>query len=186
MEPRSLATLALAGALLAAFPARAAVDDDPPKIDHAPVEEAPAGAALALSAAITDDSEIFEPTLYYRVAGTRKFLSASMHRIGVTRYSAAIPEAVMTADVEYFIEAYDSNGNGPSQFASADKPQRVKVGPAGREPAPKVPPVARAEGRRHRSQAPAEATARAEGGGLLRAVGFSAAGLGVAGLGLGT
>lgn len=186
MASRSVPALALAGAILAHSSARAsALDNDPPKIDHTPVVDAPAGAGLTVTAAITDESEVFEPTLYYRPAGTRKFLSASMHRVGMTRYSATIPEEVMGGDVEYFIEAYDSNGNGPTQFASADSPRRVKVG-AARSPEPRAGAPAI---RRPRSEVPEQAVARprsGDNGGLLRTVGFTAAGVGAAGLGLGT
>ncbi len=192
MAFRTAFPVALAGALLALLPTRAsAVDNDPPKIDHAAVEDAPARVGLAIAAAITDESEIFEPTLYYRPAGTRKFLSASMHAVGTTRYSATIPEEVMTGDVEYFIEAYDSNGNGPAQFASADKPQRVRVGAstsAAAESSTGRAPPTRAAARRPHAEAPEQAVVRPRGdeGGLLRTVGFTAAGVGVAGLGLGT
>lgn len=127
-----LPLLALSAILLAPAPGLAAakgkktVDTLPPVITHVPIPEAPAGAALPVSATIIDDSEVFEPTLYYRQSGTRKYMTHSMLKAGVI-YSATIPEAVMQADVEYFIEAYDANGNGPSLFGSNNAPHRVKV-----------------------------------------------------------
>ena len=170
---------ALLGALTAAAPARAnPLDTEPPRVAHTPVKEAPRGAALRISAAITDDSEIFEPTLYYRPAGTRKYLTASMHHAG-SQFSATIPDAMTVTDVEYFIEAYDSNGNGPSRFASDEAPQRVRVSAFTSIPVPGSSKGAQ--------KLDDEVIAQAESeGGSLRIAGYSVAGAGVVALGLGT
>jgi hypothetical protein len=107
--------------------AKAAADTSPPKITHTPVDEAPAGKALTVNAKITDESEIFEPTLYYRQAGSKKFLSASMMKGEASNFTATIPETAMATEVEYFIEAYDVNGNGPARFASDKAPHKIKL-----------------------------------------------------------
>ena len=156
-----------------------------------------------MSATITDESEIFEPTLYYRQAGTKRFLSASMTKGNGAEYSATIPEAAMSGVVEYFIEAYDVNGNGPGRFASDRTPHKIKTVKA--EPAkvsetlPPPPPPAETrpdETRPAESKpTPQAATSsaqpaverRADGRGkIVRIVGIAAAGLGAGGLVAGT
>ena len=125
--------------------AKAAADTNPPKITHTPVDEAPAGKALTVNAKITDESEIFEPTLYYRQAGSKKFLSASMMKGEASNFTATIPETAMATEVEYFIEAYDVNGNGPARFASDKAPHKIKLTRAEpakvAEPAPEPKPA---------------------------------------------
>jgi hypothetical protein len=121
-----LAVLAVLAATSVALPARAA-DSEAPKISHQAITEAAAGVPLTVSATITDESQIFEPTLYYREAGTKKFLSASMTPGAGATFAATIPETATRTNLEYFIEAYDSNGNGPSRFASDKAPQFVRV-----------------------------------------------------------
>lgn len=101
-----------------------AVDNEPPGIIHVPVAEAKAGQAVEITAKITDKSGVFEPTLFFRVVGSAKFTSSGMTGSGDT-YVATIPASLLKSDVEYFIEAYDTPGNGPARFASADAPQRI-------------------------------------------------------------
>lgn len=119
--------LAVVGLALALPAAAFGADTKPPKIAHTPINEAPAGKALPVSATITDDSEIFEPTLSYRAAGTKRFLSASMSKGAGNTFTATIPDVAMTGTVEYFLEAYDANGNGPARFASDAKPHKIKT-----------------------------------------------------------
>ncbi|HEY3448418.1 MAG TPA: hypothetical protein VGK67_18830 [Myxococcales bacterium] len=126
MKIRVLFAMVL-GALLATPAAASAADAKPPRIVHTPINEAPGGKSLAVNATITDESEIFEPTLYYRAAGTKRFLSASMSKGAGAAFTATIPDVAMTGVVEYFIEAYDANGNGPARFASEAKPHKIKT-----------------------------------------------------------
>jgi hypothetical protein len=190
---------ALALLVLAGPSAALAADTLAPVITHQAVREATRGQTLTVSATITDDSEIFEPTLYYRAAGTKKFQSASMSKSGST-FSAAIPEATMKGDVEYFIEAYDAMGNGPARFASDAAPQRVKA-VEGLVPPP--PPVAKADPKTEpktegggktggekivveKQKAPDAAVEKSSAGGsMLKPVGYAVAGVGVAGLAAG-
>lgn len=185
-------------------------DTRAPKIVHAPVAEAPAGKVLTLTAQITDDSEIFEPTLYYRAAGTKRFLSASLSRGTGATFTASIPGVAMTGVVEYFIEAYDAHGNGPARFASDKAPQKVRT--VAGEPAkvagdpvapPPPPPPERIEPKPEpkpepeikvvaREPKPAEQPVgglQKESGGTGRKVmaitGYTLAGVGVVGVGVG-
>ena len=158
---------AFAGAILLALPvASNAADAAPPRIVHTPVREAPANKTLTLQAVIEDESGVFEPTLYYRSAGTRKFSSASMTKTSGSAYVVTIPAAVMATDLDYFLEAYDVHGNGPARFASSEAPQRVRaLGP----PNPEAVATSAAV-------SPAEPTHR------LRTFGYATAGVGAAGL----
>lgn len=136
---RRRGVLAVWGGLLAiCAPAWAsAADVDPPRIVHVPVTEAVRGAPLEIVAEILDESDIFEPRLHYRVAGSRPYLTTSMMRGSGARFSATIPDSAVAKDLEYFIDVYDSQGNGPSLFASEAAPQLVvvKEAPAGAEAA---------------------------------------------------
>ncbi len=117
----------LAAALALPSLARAAsADTEPPTISHTPVTEAAAGQVLIISATITDASGVFEPTLYYRAVGAKSYQSASMAKDAV-RYTATLPPAAVTGVIEYFIEAYDRKGNGPSRFASPAAPQIIRT-----------------------------------------------------------
>jgi hypothetical protein len=101
-------------------------DTEAPRIIHSAVTTARAGRTLSVTAKILDESEVFEPTLFYRSVGAKKFTSAAMVKSG-DAYSASIPDAAMQGEVEYFIEAYDANGNGPSRFASDTAPQMIAL-----------------------------------------------------------
>jgi hypothetical protein len=132
--------------------------------------EAPANKTLTLQAVIEDESGVFEPTLYYRSAGTRKFSSASMTKTSGSAYVVTIPAAVMATDLDYFLEAYDVHGNGPARFASSEAPQRVRA----LRP-PNLEAVATSG-----ALSPAEPTP--EPTHRLRTFGYATAGVGAAGL----
>ena len=123
-------------ALAVALPAAAFAEDNaPPKIVHTPVTSASPGVALKITADIVDESGIFEPKLHYRAAGSPKYLTTSMVLESGSTYAGTITDTVLSGDVEYFLEAYDTLGNGPALFASEAAPQRIRVVAA--------PPVAR-------------------------------------------
>ncbi len=80
----------------------------PPEIKHTPVESAPPGEKIIISAEVTDDEEVVSVTLYYRVAGDEEFLAVRMTASENNIFSATIPaEVVITEGVEYYIEAND-------------------------------------------------------------------------------
>jgi len=182
----------LALSLVAAAPASAlAADTTPPKIIHTAPATAPSGAALKIVADIIDESGVFEPKLHFRAAGSTKYLTASMIPVAGSRFEATIPESVMAGDVEYFIEAYDTNGNGPSRFASEQAPQRVKV-VAAPEPIKLVAPPPPAEGpdkivisdaTKPPEKVDAQVTKPASSADLgMKVAGYSLVGVGVAGV----
>ncbi len=146
---RFASAAAAIAALAFAAPAQA-VDRQPPEIRHQVLFEAVFGEPVPVRASIIDESEVFEPTVFYRAAGAKDFSPLSMKKKGKADFEAVIPGSVSTADFEYFIEAYDAQGNGPARLGSADAPLRVKavaqLSPEARtatsSPPPPPPPAA--------------------------------------------
>lgn len=143
MSPmRTLALMAslASSAALAAGP-KAAVEEDvaAPNISHTPVKTARRGQPLTITAEVYDDSEV-EVTLYFRKfgEGMDKAHRAQMLQVG-DKYQAVVPGIAVMEDLEYFLEAFDVNGNGPTRHGSDKKPHQVKVTD---ELAPPPPPVA--------------------------------------------
>lgn len=79
----------------------------PPLIKHTPIQSAPPGSAIPVSAEVTDDEQVAYVTLHYRMTGQEEFFEVSMSD-KENIYSINIPaEAVTAVGVEYFIEAND-------------------------------------------------------------------------------
>jgi hypothetical protein len=116
----------LAWVATVSFSARAA-DSEPPVIDHEEVQVARAGQALPVRAAITDPSGVFDPTILYRVGDNAPFLRASMREVEGGVFEGEIPEAFVREGLEYFIEAYDEEGNGPARFGDETFAVSVRV-----------------------------------------------------------
>jgi len=136
--PRSAAGAALL-LVLAAVPALAE-DSTPPLIRHSPIARAGKGDSVTISAQMEDESEIFAPTLYYRYPGAKSYSNVAMGRKGDS-FTATVQA---TADIEYWIEAYDEFGNGPTREGTPDRPHRIGVADrsaprVAREP-PRPPP----------------------------------------------
>ena len=184
--------------------AQAAKDKTPPKISHtASTQPAKFGEPFVITAQITDDmSDIFEPALYYRTVGAKQFVVVAMVKKGGSTFSATIPGAAMKFDVEYFMEAFDAQGNGPSHFASQASPQWLAVAPEEAavavvtpevKPEPKSDPKQAAVNAKDPKDAPkdpkpalssgGDVVKPAEGGTSgLKIVGISMAGVGVVGI----
>lgn len=114
-----------------------AADREPPKMRHAPVVEAAYGEQIKVRVALFDPSDIYEATLYYRRAGTRDFLHATLVDTG-SDFVGTIPAEVVEGDIEYYLEAYDTLGNGPARRGSPGAPLRIRV-VKGWSPAPPAP-----------------------------------------------
>lgn len=112
------------------------VDTDPPVILHKAPGSVPRGVALDIVADIRDPAGVFGPTLYFRRVGTGNFSTSSMTEVG-GKYIATIPASAVSVDIEYFIESFDNEGNGPARMGTPEKPLRARVGP----PAPVAPPA---------------------------------------------
>ncbi len=116
-------------------PAAAAADITPPSITHLRVAEVIEGEPLAVDAEIEDDSAIFEPSVYLRSSGMDRYRRSPMAEVGPGRFRAIVPPKDVQGVIEYFIEAFDEHGNGPSRAGTPDAPFRVTA-------VPPPPPVA--------------------------------------------
>jgi hypothetical protein len=114
--------------LLLTSPARGQDDTEGPLIDHEPVAMTVTGKPLLIVATFTDDNGVFEPAVLYRVGGEGTFVSIPMQATGEgATYAATIPGDIVVAKVEYFIEAFDELGNGPTREGDPDLPLVVRV-----------------------------------------------------------
>lgn len=126
MSPQRVSTIpfcVLVALLVGAYATDARADEEPPRLTHVKVEKVVRGTPLTVSATITDESEIFAPTLYFRSPGEEAFDSVILQRNGDV-FSAQIP---VTGDVQYWLEAYDEYGNGPSRSGAPGSPHLVVV-----------------------------------------------------------
>lgn len=104
-------------------------DAAPPRIDHEQIESAPIGRPLEVRATILDESGVFDPALLYRVDKRGSFLRLPMAPVDgePDRFRAEIPAELVSDDLEYFIEAFDEQGNGPARFGDENVPVLVRV-----------------------------------------------------------
>ena len=101
-----------------------AMDTMAPDIYHSPVRTAYTGSNLVVSATITDNLQITEARLYYRVAGGEwKWTAMTANN---SRYSGIIPASAISLEgLEYYIEATD--GISYTYEGSAENPFAVVV-----------------------------------------------------------
>jgi hypothetical protein len=113
----------------------ARTDTAAPVIQHTPVEGCPAAVVGAppppcpVEAVITDDSGVFDPTLLVRLHGTTSFDRVPMTLVPdkPDTYVALVPPALATAGVvDYLIEAFDIQGNGPARVGSENAPLQLR------------------------------------------------------------
>ncbi|MBK8011184.1 MAG: hypothetical protein IPK13_07525 [Deltaproteobacteria bacterium] len=130
-------------------------DGQPPVITDSPVGNATLGTSVTIRATIEDQDGVFAPSVYVRSAGSTQYLNIPMHRVGPLPSSAStssrssastsasasasgqaaesgvfeatIPGEVVVGDLEYFVEAFDVEGNGPSQRGTPQAPLLIEV-----------------------------------------------------------
>jgi hypothetical protein len=106
-------------------------DNDPPSISHTAVTKTLRGKPVAIAAHITDPSGVFQPVIYLRRKGmgSGDYIPIKMSASRSTQgdYSVEVPAALVTADLEYYVEAYDNAGNGPARAGSPESPNPLKV-----------------------------------------------------------
>ncbi|MHB1845559.1 MAG: hypothetical protein ACYCWW_12080, partial [Deltaproteobacteria bacterium] len=134
LRQSSLSTLA-ALAMGLSLPALAQDAAPGPSIEHAPVVRAQAGQPLTLTATIRSGNGVFQPTVDFRRVGETTWSKVPLLPSGGDLYAATIPSASLGSDVEYYLEAYDNDGNGPARAGSPDAPFHVAVGGAAAMPA---------------------------------------------------
>jgi hypothetical protein len=116
-----------AAVTMVAFAARA--QNLAPLIDHQPIFQVNRGAPVTIQAQIRSQSgkAIFEPTVYVRLAGISGFARVAMAPVGgaLNLYAAILAPSLVSSEFDYYIEAYDNDGNGPGRAASPDRPFHV-------------------------------------------------------------
>ncbi len=128
-------TLLLVAALAvspAAFAAGGAADTEPPVITCNPPDSVPPG-HVKLKFTITDQSALFGVLFHWRLVGETNFRQVDFPS-GGPNFTA---EFDANKPFEFWIEAYDEQGNGPALFGSSDAPKRVAMtAPATTTPPP--------------------------------------------------
>ena len=104
-----------------------AQDNEPPKLTHESIGEAPLYEPIRFDVVIEDVSGVFAPSIYYRYAGQVDYRVIELAK-EKAKYTAQISGSEVTGDIEYFIEAFDEQGNGPSRLGSPNQPFRIAVG----------------------------------------------------------
>jgi len=130
-----------ASSLLLAVALLSAPEADPPVITHARISSAPLGAAIVVRAKIDDASEIFAPSVLVRPKGAKEYDTLEMRRKGDV-FEATIAAEQVVANLEYFIEAFDEHGNGPSRDGSPEEPIGISLFDPTKAPPPPVAVVA--------------------------------------------
>ncbi len=160
----------------------AAEAEGPPALTHHPITTCARGKAVTIEARIVPSRgrQVFEPNVAVRVAGIEGYSRIPLKPVAgkPDMFSAVIPAAFTAADFDYFVEAFDDNGNGPSRQGAPDAPLHVTVQAAG-EVATDVPRVTPEPSH----PAPPLATTAEEAGSTSSrsAFGWSAIGLGAGG-----
>ncbi|MHB1843603.1 MAG: hypothetical protein ACYCWW_02045 [Deltaproteobacteria bacterium] len=127
LVPRRLAVILAPLALLAGT---ALSQEAGPAIQHAPISQAVPGQPLTITATIQSAHGVFEPTAIFRRVGDPAWMKQALLPEGEGRFSVTLPGASVTSDLEYYLEAYDDDGNGPARAGGPDAPFRVAVAPA--------------------------------------------------------
>lgn len=119
-----------------------------PSITHSPVARAARGQPIEIAARLVGDNGISAPAVLFRRVGEKEYRSLPMGDLGDGTYTATLPAAVVSSDLEYYLEAFDKEGNGPSRSGGPTAPYRVTVSDAG------APVVTRLPGEPQMTKAP--------------------------------
>ncbi len=114
-----------------------------PKIDHAPLARAARGEPAIIRARIVSMSgkPVFEPALFVRIQGLTGYSRLPMRAEGLIKnvHIAEIPSSMTSGNFDYYLEAYDEDGNGPGRAGSPETPFHVAV-PQPQAPVAEKPP----------------------------------------------
>jgi hypothetical protein len=107
-------------------------DNEPPVITHTPITKATKGKPITATATVNDPSGVFGVVLYMRKKGmgVTEYIPIKMNpsKTSPRDYSAEIAAPLLSVDaLEYYIEAWDNAGNGPSRAGSPEKPLPIAV-----------------------------------------------------------
>ena len=104
-------------------------DLDPPNLAHEPVTHAPRGKPLRIDVHVTDPSGVFQVVLFLRKQATADFIPIRFvaDKITMGNYTVEVPTALISVPLEYYIETYDTLGNGPARAGSPERPLPIKI-----------------------------------------------------------
>ncbi len=105
----------------------AAPDTAAPRVLHAVVQKGVIGQNIEVRVQFQDQSEIFEPKLYFRRVGELEYAAIDLVQGARGEWIGTIPATFVTRDIEYFLEAFDIMGNGPGRNGSPEKPHLTKI-----------------------------------------------------------
>jgi hypothetical protein len=151
---RGMGLALLAAIVVTATGAKTPADRIPPVITHTPPGTCPApvdGTAVpcVIEAVIVDESGVFDPTLLVRLHGTKAYDRVPMRAVAGKEdtFSAVVPPNLAAAGVvEYLVEAFDVQGNGPARLGDEAAPLLLapaKVVTTTVDPPPPPPPADR-------------------------------------------
>lgn len=89
----------------------------------------PPGGSIQITAKITAKAAVFSATLHYRQSGEKKYRQVAMKLLPGMEgmYMGLIDLQILTGELEYWIEAYDEFGRGPTRHGTPDKPNRLTM-----------------------------------------------------------
>ena len=95
---------------------------------------------MEINARLVGDTGVQDAAVMFRHVGERDYKALPMGNIGADDYTATIPAAMATSDLEYYVEAFDRYGNGPARSGAPNVPYVLRLTEAG------PPPIASAAG----------------------------------------
>jgi hypothetical protein len=99
----------------------------PPAITHTAVTQATKNTAIEINARLVGDTGVSSPTVMFRRVGEKDYKALPMGNIGGDDYTATVPAQMATADIEYYVEAFDKYQNGPGRSGAPGVPYVIKV-----------------------------------------------------------
>src|SRR5437016_1259770 len=109
----------------------------PPAITHAALTQALKGKPVEINARLVGDTGVQGAAVMFRHAGDKDYKTLPMGNIGGDDYTATIPAAMTTSDLEYYVEAFDQYGNGPARSGAPNVPYALRI----MDPAPAAVPA---------------------------------------------
>ncbi len=144
-----------------------------PSMEHTPIVQATAGQPLTISATIHSANGVFQPVVLFRHPGEATWRKQELLAGANGVYAMTLPGSAVDGDLEYYLEAYDNDGNGPARAGSPESPFRIVVPVASTaQPAPAAAVTAPPE--------------NAAGAGWIKPAGWAGLSVGGAGLVVGT
>ncbi len=112
----------------------------PPSIMHTALTQSLKGKPIEVTARVSGESGVQGATVMFRHVGEKDYRGLPMGNLGADEYTATIPAGMATADIEYYVEAFDKYGNGPARSGAPNLPYTMKLTDAVPPPVAAPPP----------------------------------------------